>query len=189
VRARTMATVVVTAGILLGTSGCGLFAPQATTIQYDASDGVSGNVGDLAIRNAMLITDDGENANLVVHVVNNSDDDIDLLVQYEGVDEKVTKTVAVDANATTEIGLAGGENVGVQSLNASAGSLFPVFFQYGDLTGIELLVPVLDGTLSAYSTLVPTPTPTATATPTPTVPAPETSDVPAAPASEAPVVP
>ena len=164
-RARTMATVVVAAGILLGTSGCNLFAPQATTIHYDASDGVSGNVGDLAVRNAMLITADGENANLVVHVVNNGDDDIDLLVQYEGVDEKVSKSIQVEANSTTEIGLPGGQSVGVESLNASAGSLFPVFFQYGDLTGIELLVPVLDGTLNEYSTLVPTPSPTPTPEP------------------------
>ncbi|WP_130177715.1 hypothetical protein [Cryobacterium sp. SO1] len=161
-----MATVVVAAGILLGTSGCNLFAPQATTIQYDASDGVSGDLGDLAIRNAMLITEDGENANLVVHVVNGGDEDIDLLVQYEGVDEKVDKTVTIDANATTEIGLPGGELLAVQSLNASAGSLFPVFFQYGDLTGIELLVPVLDGTLAEYSTLVPTPAPVPTVVPT-----------------------
>ena len=175
-RARTMATVVVAAGILLGTSGCNLFAPQATTIHYDASDGVSGNVGDLAVRNAMLITADGENANLVVHVVNNGDDDIDLLVQYEGVDEKVSKSIQVEANSTTEIGLPGGQSVGVESLNASAGSLFPVFFQYGDLTGIELLVPVLDGTLAEYSTLVPTPAPVPTVTPTEPaaeIPAPE----------------
>ncbi|MGO4785426.1 hypothetical protein [Cryobacterium sp. W22_MBD10_FK3] len=161
-----MATVVVAAGILLGTSGCNLFAPQATTIHYDASDGVSGNLGDLAIRNAMLITDDGENANLVVHVVNGGDDDIELLVQYDGAGEKVDKTVTIDANATTEFGIPGGESVAVESLNASAGSLFPVFFQYGDLTGIELLVPVLDGTLPEYSTLVPTPAPVPTVTPT-----------------------
>ena len=159
-----MATVVVAAGILLGTSGCNLFAPQATTIHYDASDGVSGDLGDLAIRNAMLITEDGENANLVVHVVNSADEDIDLLVQYEGVDEKVDKTVTIDANATTEIGIPGGASVAVESLNAPAGSLFPVFFQYGDLTGTELLVPVLDGTLTEYSTLVPTATPEPTAT-------------------------
>lgn len=167
-RARTLATVVVAAGLLVGTSGCTLFAQQATTIQYDASDGVSGNIGDLAIRNAMLITADGENANLVVHVVNTGDDDVDLLVQYEGVDEKVTKTVTIDANATTEIGLPGGEELGTESLNATAGSLFPVFFQYGDRTGIELLVPVLDGTLNEYATLVPTSTPDASETPQPT---------------------
>jgi hypothetical protein len=164
-----MATVVVAAGILLGTTGCNLYAPQATTIHYDASDGVSGNLGDLAIRNAILLTDDGENANLLVHVVNKSAKSVNLLVQYEGTDEKVTQRVTIDPNATTEIGVPGGENVGVQSLNASAGSLFPVFFQYGDLTGIELLVPVLNGTLDAYSTLVPTPTPTVVPTSTPGV--------------------
>jgi hypothetical protein len=160
VRARTMATVVVAAGILLGTSGCNLYAPQATTNQYDASDGVSGDVGDLAVRNAILFTDDGENANLLVHIVNSSADDIDLVVQYEGDDERVTTEVTVAGNSTTEVGVDGGETVLVESPNATAGSLLPVFFQYGDLTGTELLVPVLDGSLEAYSDLVPTGTPT-----------------------------
>ncbi|MCU1447282.1 MAG: hypothetical protein JWP54_2940 [Cryobacterium sp.] len=165
-RARTMATVVVAAGVLLGTTGCNLYAPQATTIHYDASDGVSGNVGDLAIRNAILLTEDGENANLLVHVVNSSDEDIDLIVQYEGVDDEVTTTLTIDANSTGEIGVEGGESVAVEG-DVSAGSLFPVFFQYGDLTGTELLVPVLDGTLAAYSTLVPTEKPATTPAETP----------------------
>jgi hypothetical protein len=167
VRARTMATVVVAAGILLGTSGCNLYAPQATTNQYDASDGVSGDLGALALRNAILFTEDGENANLLVHVVNSSDEDIDLVVQYQGAGERTTTEVTVAGNSTTEIGVDGGESVLVESQGVAAGSLFPVFFQYGDLTGTELLVPVLDGSLEAYSTLVPTPASTAPATSTP----------------------
>ena len=161
-----MATVVVAAGVLLGTTGCNLYAPQATTIKYDASDGVSGDVGDLAIRNAILFTEDGENANLLVHVVNSSDEDIDLIVQYEGVDDEVTTELTIDANSTGEIGVEGGDSVAVEG-DVLAGSLVPVFFQYGDLTGTELLVPVLDGTLTAYSTLVPTQKPTTTSAETP----------------------
>lgn len=182
-----MATVVLAAGILFGTTGCNLYAPQATTIQYDASDGVSGDIGDLAIRNAILLTADGENANLLVHVVNSGAEDIELLVQYEGVDEKVDTAVTIEANSTTEIGVDGGESVAVDSDDASAGSLFPVFFQYADLTGIELLVPVLDGSLTEYSTLVPTDAPapaeteapaeTPTETPAPTA-APEATPAP-----------
>jgi hypothetical protein len=179
VRARTMATVVAAAGILLGTTGCNLYAPQATTIQYDASDGVSGDVGDLAIRNAILLTEDGENANLLVHVVNSSAEDVELRVQYQGVEEKVDREVTILANSTTEIGVDGGESLAVKGLNADAGSLFPVFFQYGDFTGTELLVPVLDGTLAAYSTLVPTQSPTPSATPT-TVETPEPTATPEA---------
>jgi hypothetical protein len=177
VRARTMATVVVAAGILLGTTGCNLYAPQATTIHYDASDGVSGDVGDLAIRNAILLTEDGESANLLVHVVNSSAEDVELLVQYQGEEKKVNRDVTIPANSTTEIGVDGGESLAIESLDASAGSLFPVFFQYGDNTGTELLVPVLDGTLTEYSTLVPTATPAPTTTPTAT---PEPTETPAA---------
>jgi hypothetical protein len=92
--------------------------------------------------------------------VNSSADDVELVVQYEGDDERVTTEVTVAGNSTTEFGVDGGETVLVESPNATAGSLFPVFFQYGDLTGTELLVPVLDGSLEAYSDLVPTGTPT-----------------------------
>jgi len=167
VRARIMASVVVAAGVLLGTSGCNLFAPQATTMQYEAGDGVSGSVGSLDIRNAILLTDDGENANLLVTVVNSTGDDIELLVQYEGVEEKVDKTVDVEANSSTTFGGTDAPSLAFDSLNAAKGSLFPVFFQYGDNTGVELLVPVLDGSLSQYSEFVPTEKPTPTATPSP----------------------
>src|SRR3712207_8194808 len=38
--------------------------------KYDPSDGVSAEIGDLAVRNALLVTEEGERASLVVSVVN-----------------------------------------------------------------------------------------------------------------------
>jgi len=58
--------------VAFGTAGCGFVAPQATTKHYDASDGVSGSVGSVDVRNAIIVTDakNGTVGNLVVTLVN-----------------------------------------------------------------------------------------------------------------------
>lgn len=158
-RARIVASVVLAAGILMGTSACNLLAPQATTNHYDASDGVSANVGDIAVRNAILISD-GTDANLVVTIVNQGDTAHSVNMQYTVGGEKVTQKLNVDPNTTVSLGAGDTPPLGLGSVDTQPGALFPVFVQYGQETGAELLVPVLDGTLSQYSTLVPTATPT-----------------------------
>lgn len=159
-RARIAASVVLAAGILLGTSACGFFAPQATLIQYNASDGVSGDVGQIHIRNALLLSTDGELANLVVSVVNTTDTLQSLRVQYESSTGTVSQDVPVEANTTVTLGTDGAASVVLENMDSQPGSLFPVFFQYGEETGTELLVPVLSGSQDEYSTLLPTLEPT-----------------------------
>lgn len=161
-RARIAASVVLAAGILLGTSACNLFAPQATTNTYDASDGVSGNVGDLAIRNAVLISDNGELGNLLVTVVNDGASAQNLEIQYTSGGKKTTQEVEIAANSTIPIGDKGHPSVVLENIDTIPGALLPVFFQYGNETGVELLVPVLTSSLSEYSTFAPTATPTPT---------------------------
>ncbi|TFD05078.1 MULTISPECIES: hypothetical protein [unclassified Cryobacterium] len=169
-RARIAASVVLAAGILLGTSACGFFAPQATSIKYNASDGVSGDVGEIHVRNALLVSADGELANLIVSVVNPTDTLQQVLVQYKSSTGTVSQDIPVEANTTVTFGTDGAPSVVLENMDSQPGSLFPVFFQYGEETGIELLLPVLSGTQGEYSTLMPTlaPTETPTETPTPT---------------------
>ncbi|MFT2815396.1 hypothetical protein [Leifsonia sp. A12D58] len=164
-RARIATSVVLAAGILLGTSACNLVAPQATTIHYDPSDGVSATVGNLSVRNALLVSNGDGEATLSATVVNTGDSSHNLNLQYEADSSKVTTTVAVDARSTVVIGSEGGPSVQVSTSDATPGALFPIFVQYGNETGVEMLVPVLDGTLKEYSTLVPTPAPTPAAAP------------------------
>ncbi len=159
-RARVLVSVVLAAGVLLGTSGCNLLAPQSTTKHYDASDGVSGNVGDIAVRNAIVLSEDGTTGSLLVTVVNTGDSAHSLNVQFAGATGKVNQSVTVKAGSTTAFGTEGAPLIPMDAISAQPGSLFPVFFQYGDQTGVELLVPVLDGTLAPYSTLMPTAVPT-----------------------------
>ena len=154
-RARIAASVLLSAGILLGTSGCNLYAPQATMIQYDASDGVSGNVGDVGVRNVIVLSEDGETANVLVSLVNDGDSAVSLNVQYEAASGKVTQTVTVNGNSALSLGTEGVPALVLSDVDAAPGSLFPIYFQYGEETGVEILAPVLDGSLITYSTLLP----------------------------------
>ncbi|MFC5928295.1 hypothetical protein D6T64_17985 [Cryobacterium melibiosiphilum] len=176
-RTRIAASVVLMAGVALGTAGCGFTATQATSIAYDASDGVSGTVGELEFRNAILLSDDGDTANLLLSVVNLSDKAVQLNVQYEADGEKVTARETIAALTTVTLGSTDEPEIVLENIDSQPGALFPVFLQYGNETGVELLMPILDGSMDVYSSLVPVePTPTATptaaatpsATPTPT---------------------
>ena len=150
---RLIATVVLAASVVLGTSACNLVSPQTTTKLYDASDGVSGRVGDLKIRNAVIISGDGTDGNLLVSVTNEGGAH-SLTIQYGEGDSNTVETV-IPKGATVSFGADGEEPILLEGMDAELGALLPVFFQYGDETGVELLVPVLDGTLPEYSEFVP----------------------------------
>lgn len=193
-RSRVIASIVLAATVILGTSACNLLAPQTTTKHYDASDGVSGDVGDLAIRNAFVVADEeGTTGNLIMTVVNNGNDH-ELDIQWGEGDERVTRSVLVKAGQTmiftvpgedpaedSETTVTAPDPFTIDNLNARPGELTTIFFQYGKETGIELEVPVLNGEMESYSTLVPTIVPAETTTPEPTdTPAPTPTPTPTA---------
>jgi hypothetical protein len=165
--------------VAFGTAGCAFITPQATTEIVETSDGVNANIGDIAVRNATLISEDGSAASLLVSFVNNSVSTKQVSVQYEdgATGERVTEKVFVDGNgAITSFG--GGEGDQIVLNNVSApGSLFPLYFQYTGAEGKQVMVPVLNTSLPEYTGLAPTakpePTPTgAVITPTPLPPLP-----------------
>ncbi len=153
-RARIAASIVLAVAVTFGTAGCGFLAPQSTTEHYDASDGVSGNVGDIAVRNAMIISGDGKVGNLVVTIVNTGS--VPHRVEIERASgAHAPDYVTVRPGQTKELGTPGSTIVLFPSLDSIPGSLYPVFFQYGDATGVRLQVPVLDGALPDYRDLTP----------------------------------
>lgn len=153
-RRRAVASVAVAALVLLGTSACNFVAPQATTDNYAPSDGTQTTVGDVKVLNAMLITEDGEEASLVAHVVNRSKSRVQFKVQYKSGSEDVDKKFTVGAGEVQNLG-GDGMELTLQNIDAKPGDLFPIYLQYGDAEGKELLVPVLDGTLPEYEALLP----------------------------------
>ncbi|MHB1234754.1 MAG: hypothetical protein ACYCZK_03670 [Microbacteriaceae bacterium] len=164
-RVRIVASVVTAALILLGTTGCNYFTPQSTLKHYDASDGVSATIGVLDVRNALLLTKDGVSASLLVTLLNTGTSTLNVGLQYQTVSsgspapQRTTRTVTIPANGSAEIGYSTANQIVFDNVGAKAGSLLPLYIQYGTEPGRQILVPVLDGTLKAYSTLLPSPAP------------------------------
>jgi hypothetical protein len=172
VRARVAASAGLTALVAIALAGCNFVTPQATLVPYESSDGVSGRVGDVDVLNAVVLSEDGDSGNLVFSALNTGDDDVELTVQYQSGGERITVDVDVAAGTTAAIGYGDGGQLFLADIDTQPGGLLPIYFQYGDVQGRQLLVPVLDGALEQYApflpTPTPTPTPTETAAPTPT---------------------
>jgi hypothetical protein len=140
---------------MLGATGCTFSARIATDIPYDPSDGVGAEVGELSIRNALLIGDDPEELNLVMTVVSTADTDRRVSVQWEAEGERVTEEIFVGANGRTAFGGPEQDQVLITGSGATIGGLVPVFFSYPGAEGVEVLIPVLDGTLPEYELFIP----------------------------------
>lgn len=142
--------------IVAGTTGCTLGAEVATMKQYDPSDGVSANVGELALRNILLISNEQGEANLVMTVVNNSGSTISLNVQYDTGATRLTSALSIPGTPPrTRFGDIPADGIIVSASEMETGGLFPVYFEYGDAPGELVFVPVLNGALSEYELLVP----------------------------------
>lgn len=137
-------------------SGCTFTAEIANLEPYDPSDGVGATLDDVAVRNVLLITSDGGEANLVMTVVNSSGEDTELAIQFGEGDARQTATLVLPAQPElTQVGTSLDNQLVVEDDNLVAGALFPVYFQHGNVQGEQLNVPVLDGTLPEYELLVP----------------------------------
>ena len=152
---RSRATSILLAGLVVaGLTGCTFGAVQATRLDYDPSDGIGAEVGNVQVRNALLVTEDGETAALAVNLINPGVENVQLTVSWEAEAGRVDRNVSLRAGSTQSLG-ADASPIVLSGVEAAPGSLFPVFFQYGDNEGQELMVPVLDGSLAEYAELVP----------------------------------
>jgi hypothetical protein len=164
VKSRLVASAAISALVLLGATGCTFISPQATTIEYSASDGVnvSDSDGPLDVRNAFVVAnEDGSVGNFVAAVVNPTTEKATLTMRVAGIDEPLT--VSVPAGKTVSLG-ADEEPLRIDDLDTLPGATIEIHFQSGDGAGTKTEVPVLDGSLPYYADLVPevmksTPTP------------------------------
>jgi hypothetical protein len=156
VRRRFFAPLALASALLVGSTGCTLGAEIATMKQYDPSDGVGADLGDVALRNILLITNDQGEANLVMTAVNSSGETINLNVQYDSGSTRQTSTLTLQSfPERTRVGDIPADGIIVSASELSAGALFPLYFEYGDVPGELVFVPVLNGTLTEYELLVP----------------------------------
>ncbi len=170
---RAAASLLVAAGLVTGLAACDAVTPQWTTHSYAPSDGVNGTAGPVQIRNALLITDGGVRASLVVGLVNTTTSPASVTVQYTSEGSPKTASVTVPSGELLSVGPDREETIILDGVSAEPGALFPLYMSVGG-KGTQLQVPVLDNSLREYSTLTPSaPSPTmstgtgATETPTP----------------------
>jgi len=156
VRRRLFAPLALAFSAVLGTTGCTLNAEIATMKDYDPSDGVGTEVGELALRNIMLIINSAGDANLVMTVVNTGGEDVSLGVQHTDGSREINETLDIAGTpALTRIGDDPAEGIVLSGSEVVPGGLAPIYFQYADNPGELVMVPVLDGTLPEYELLVP----------------------------------
>lgn len=144
-------------GLALGLSGCGMVTPVATNIQYDASDGVSANLGDVQVRNLMVITGDTaygtDNGSLVFTAINSGLEDRRIKLQFEGADGAQSVYVDVAAGQTLALGVGEIKPIKLTGIDTPAGGMMEMYLQAGNAEGQTVNVPVLDTTLIEYEDL------------------------------------
>lgn len=156
VKARLVSAVVLAAAVSLGTAGCGLITPQATSYEYAPSDGVNVNTGDIRVRNALfIVNDDATTFNLTMTAVNEATEarTLTITLAIDGV--RTSKTITLEPGLT-QFGNAskGQELIVFTDLDAKAGQTIAAYFQANGADEAEQFVPVLDGTLAEYKPLV-----------------------------------
>jgi hypothetical protein len=89
-------------------------------------------------------------------VVNTSGEDVTLNVQFDQGSTRTTEPLRLPAvPERTRIGDDPSEGILMSGPDLIVGGLFPVYFEYGNVPGELVYVPVLDGTLPEYELLVP----------------------------------
>jgi hypothetical protein len=160
-RARVLVSVAVAATIALGATGCEFISPAETAHIKQVTDGIDASTGSIDVRNALLISDTGEDARFVGTLVNRGDVPRTVTLQLDGTDE----TVRVAGNSTVVLADDGQhDTVDFDGVTAKPGSLVKMYFSYSGAQGVSVTVPVLTSAQEEYQTLAPTPTPTPTST-------------------------
>jgi hypothetical protein len=173
VKSRLIASVALGAAVVLGATGCSMISPQATTIAYAPSDGITiDGTGPLKLRNVLIVAnDEGTAGNLIGAIVNESSSPQTLTIDIR--EGEITDSIRVPANDTVSLGADDTDPLLIEGLDAKPGTDLAVYFSAGE-QGSLATVPVLDGGLDYLAPFVPSGRSTQTATPTPT-PSPSTT--------------
>ncbi len=176
---RAVAASALALALAAGLTGCNLISPQRTTMEYAASDGVHASVGDLEVRNALLIVDSDTKevteANLVLSVVTESETPATLEASVAG-GSAVSIPVALTPKNKGLVKVGFGD-AGAQLVTGKfrSGDTVEVTFSAAG-SEATIKVPVLgadnpENVLDEYKTLAPNqvkPTEVPSETPTPT---------------------
>ena len=190
-RARPAALVLAAPAMVGLLAGCGL-SPAQTTIAYDPSDGVSASVGDVQVRNLLVVGSTAEAPGVVSGVLLNSSAAAVTVTVASGASTPVPVDVPAggsvqlgatgpDPTATPMPGAPGSAAVQLSAVGQPAGGVVPVTLTSAGGGTTTVQAPVVPPT-NEYATLTPTaappsegpvaPSPTLTQGPAPVTPTP-----------------
>ena len=149
-RSRLLSALALSAGLAVVASGCSVFSPQTTAMPYAPSDGHEVDLSPtLGVRNALIIAaTKGSPGQLYGTIVNTGD-------------QAATVTFSSETGSLSAVQVPARTNLMLDKSNLriaqapQPGTLVP-FRVSSNLGAAEFTVPVLDGTLAEYKTLVPT---------------------------------
>ncbi|EAR24941.1 hypothetical protein A20C1_06656 [marine actinobacterium PHSC20C1] len=156
--ARAAASALIAGALLVGTAGCSFITPTATLNHYDPSDGIGATVGDVEVRNVLAISNEDNSAvSISLTIINTGSSSGSLRLQYESEDgERVDISKPISSSAVKSYGsVVDGDTIIISDAGVSAGQLLPIYFQFGNDSGTELLVPVLSSDNPEYAELAP----------------------------------
>ncbi|MBO0909856.1 hypothetical protein [Arthrobacter sunyaminii] len=152
-RAQRAAAAGVIALAVLGVSSCSAVNEQATVREYSPSDGIVENVGDVELRNILMVSNgDGEEGRLLGTVVNASSEDVEFSLATGG----TTLTWNIEAGDKVVFEDAAAAEVTVPNVDVKPGTGLRGDASNGTET-VEVNIPVVDGTLADYREYLPTP--------------------------------
>ena len=149
---RKFATVVIAAGVILGTAGCNMISPVASIEQYAPSDGAQADLGKLAARNFLLLTH-GEHRWLIGAIVNSGLETQELSLSFQEDGANKTMSITLTPGQKIDLGVGDTEPIDVKT-TTPAGALFPVTLTPKGGEPVALGVPAMDGTLAEYKTII-----------------------------------
>ncbi len=167
---RTGVAAALASGLLL--AGCSATNPIETSKPYDPSDGIGAALGDVRASNLMIVSEGvGKPGVLLGAFTNDGDEDVTLTIAFGGVDaaegaEPSADPASIDLPAGETVLLTSTENgdlkvvterVAVTATPAAPGDLAAIAVSSDVSGGTTLRVPVLDGTLPDYASVLPTP--------------------------------
>ncbi len=151
------------AGAVLALSGCQITSPIQTNVPYQPADGVAVDLGEVQIRDLVIISDaKGGVGTLSGLAVNKSSGPIPVTFTT-GPNAAASARAIIPAGTPTQLsGLGGGTPVTIPSLPAAPGDMAKVIVSTPDAGAPIVLVPVLLPT-GYYSSITPAPAQTTTA--------------------------
>ncbi|OZB50654.1 MAG: hypothetical protein B7X40_01470 [Cellulomonas sp. 14-74-6] len=153
---RTIAVAVLAVALVGGLAGCSATNPIQTQRPYSPADGVRATLGPLETTNLLVAgTAKGHAAALSGGLVNTGADALTVSVAVSG--ETSTFTVPGHGSVLIGTGSDSGRTMPIQSLDADPGALTTVTLKVPSAGSAAVQVPVVDGALPQYTSVLPSP--------------------------------